>query len=234
MKLVRRSLLWLHPAQHHILLEASPDFAMHIAVWKPAFVERACRAEGSRIVLEEHPGEARLRRIGEEEFGVLETLADALQSATGEALDWGLGFLLHHAHAAWERAAQEPHESRAVHPCVERAARVLREQVPPPSLPQLARAVGLSPSRLSRLFKAQTGVSLTEFRARACHERALRLCEGDLPLGEVALRAGYGSYAHFHRAFWQRSGTHPADARRSLRAGLLPPTRPPQSLADKP
>ena len=216
-KLVRRSLLWLHPAQHHILLEASPDFTMHIAVWKPAFLERACQTETSRVLREEHPRQARLRRIGEEEFGALETLASALEGATSERLEWGLGFLLHSAQTAWERATTERDETRAVHPCVERAARLLREQVPPPSLPQLARQVGLSPSRLSRLFSSQTGVSLTEFRARGCHERALRLCESDLPLGEVAARAGYGSYAQFHRAFSQRSGASPAAVRRTVR-----------------
>ena len=218
-RLVRRSLLWLHPAQHHILLEASPDFAMHIVVWKPDFLGRACRTDGSRLLLDDDPGEARIRRVGEEEFAALETLAGALEGATGEGLEWGLGFLLHRAQWAFGCADANGDEARAVHPCVERAARLLRDQVPPPALPQLARQVGLSPSRLSRLFKSQTGVSLTEFRARACHARALRLCEGDLPLGEIAVRAGFGSYAQFHRAFCGRSGANPASVRRNVQNG---------------
>jgi len=214
LKLSRRSLLWLHPAQNHILIQASPDFSMGIAVWKPEFLRRACQGESSQLLLQDSPPEARLRRVGEDDFALLEILSRALSEASGEPLEWGLGFLLHRAQCAFERAPQSG-EAGVVHPCVERAARILRDQAPPPSLPVLARQVGLSPSRLSRLFKTQTGVSLGEFRARQCHERALRLLENrDLSLAQIAQRAGFGSYAQFHRTFCARSGDNPARVRK--------------------
>ena len=212
-KLVRRSLLWLHPAQNHILIEASPDFSMTLAVWKPEFLARWCQTETSQMLLLADPSEARLKRIGEDDFSAIELLSRHVENAGGELLESGLAFLLHLAHEAFERAVKGESPG-AIHPCVERAARLLRDQSPPPSVPDLAREVGLSPSRLSRLFKSQTGASLTEFRARGCHERALRLLESDLPLSQVAERAGFGSYAQFHRTFCVHQGQNPARFRR--------------------
>lgn len=208
-RLVRRSLLWLHPNQHHILIETSSDFEMALVLWKPEFLALACQDASSQILLRGDPGEVRVRRVSEDDFGFLESLHARLQSAAHDGFVWSLGHFLHAAHEAHERAPQNG-QGQEVHPCVERAARLLRDLVPPPDVPTLARQVGLSPSRLSRLFKLQTGVSLGEFRARSCHERALRLLESDLPLSEVAAQAGFGSYAQFHRVFCARSHVNPA------------------------
>jgi AraC-like DNA-binding protein len=157
------------------------------------------------------------KRVAEEDFIALENVFSRLEKISDdELLDSSLSFLLHLARASFERAPENG-SAQVIHPCVERAARALRDVVPPPSVPQLARQVGLSPSRLSRLFKAQTGLSLTEFRSRQCHERALCLCETDLPLSEVAAQAGFGSYAQFHRVFCERSGCSPNQLRRNLK-----------------
>ena len=42
------SLVWLFPAQNHILLDASPDFKMWILVLRPALVERLCAGAAIR------------------------------------------------------------------------------------------------------------------------------------------------------------------------------------------
>jgi hypothetical protein len=64
----------------------------------------------------------------------------------------GLAWLLMECFAAWNRSVQ-PVAGRAVHPAVERAARLLqREKL---DVPELARRVGLSPSCLSRLLHEQ-------------------------------------------------------------------------------
>jgi AraC-like DNA-binding protein len=117
-----------------------------------------------------------------------------------------------------------------VHPAVGRAATLLAESDAHLSLEELARKAGLSPARLSRLFKRQTGTSLTAFRQRQCLERFLRFYQtgARYTLIEAALRAGFGSYPQFHRVFRRMMGRNPASYRRSL-AGVEMASLPPSS-----
>ena len=82
-------------------------------------------------------------------------------------------------------------------------------------LATLARSAGLSPSHLSRLFKAQTGVSITQFR----NQQRLRRFQELYGRGRrttalaAALGAGFGSYAQFHRVFRELTGRNPSALR---------------------
>ncbi|HEX4125832.1 MAG TPA: helix-turn-helix domain-containing protein, partial [Tepidisphaeraceae bacterium] len=78
-------------------------------------------------------------------------------------------------------------------------------------LPELAERSGLSPSRLSRLFKAETGVTLVEFRQRMLLDRFLGLYdEGrEMKLLQAALAAGFGSYPQFYRVHQRLLGRAP-------------------------
>jgi AraC-like DNA-binding protein len=85
------------------------------------------------------------------------------------------------------------------------------------SLPELARRSFLSASRLSRLFKQQTGVSLATYRNRQRLDRFLACYDGrgTRTLLDAALEAGFGSYAQFHRVFKALTGRRPSQHRRS-------------------
>lgn len=217
-RLARRGVLWLFPAQDHVLIEQSSDFSMWILVWKPEFLKVICRADDSQILLRQNPGEIFYRRIEAADSGEIETICRRNIAQKGDGHSAGLSYLLF---LLWEafRSGTQSVVGGTVHPAVERAARLLRDQNPPPSVPVLARQVGLSPSRLSRLFGAQTGLCLTDFRAAQCLNRALRLCDDPaLSLSEIAARAGFGSYAQFHRIFRARTGQSPAQHRRSSTA----------------
>jgi AraC-like DNA-binding protein len=75
---------------------------------------------------------------------------------------------------------------------------------------KLARAVGVSESGLSRAFKSQMGLSVSQYRNRLRLERFLSLVDprgGDLLA--AALDAGFGSYAQFHRVFRDVLGRTP-------------------------
>ena len=100
----------------------------------------------------------------------------------------------------------------------ERAARLLRDEADPLPLDQVAARVGLSASRLSRLFHQQTGVTLVDFRNRQRIQRFLRLYGRGrrVSISQAALDAGFGSYPQFHRVFKQQMGCSPADYRRRL------------------
>jgi AraC-like DNA-binding protein len=95
------------------------------------------------------------------------------------------------------------------HPLVRRTARLL-DQDPSLGGKELATALDISLSRLARVFKAQMGMSLVEYRNRVRLERFQGLLDGgDENLLAAALAAGFGSYAQFHRVFREIHGATP-------------------------
>jgi AraC-like DNA-binding protein len=81
---------------------------------------------------------------------------------------------------------------------------------------ELGAKLRLSASRVARVFKAEMGMSLVEYRNRLRLERFASLLDqkGDNLL-EEALGAGFGSYAQFHRVFMTLRGTTPGKFLRS-------------------
>jgi AraC-like DNA-binding protein len=67
---------------------------------------------------------------------------------------------------------------------------------------ELAAQLDVSLGRLMRVFKAEMGVSLGEYRNRIRLDRFTVLLDtGEHNLLQAALAAGFGSYAQFHRVF---------------------------------
>ena len=84
-------------------------------------------------------------------------------------------------------------------------------------LTQLAREVGLSPSRLCKQFKKETGLTLGEYRLRQRVERAKTLLLNQhARICEAAYDAGFGSIPHFNRAFRRLVGCAPSEYRRHV------------------
>lgn len=94
-------------------------------------------------------------------------------------------------------------------PAVVKATRMLAED-PALTAEELGARLSLSASRMARVFKAEMGQSLVEYRNRLRLERFNVLLDqtGDNLL-DAALRAGFGSYAQFHRVFVAERGTTP-------------------------
>lgn len=85
-------------------------------------------------------------------------------------------------------------------------------------LPDLARALGVSPSRASHLVSRLLGRPFARLLAEtrlASAQELLRCTE--LPVAEAAMRAGYGDLSHFHAAFRAATATTPAAWRRAVR-----------------
>ncbi len=80
----------------------------------------------------------------------------------------------------------------------------------------VAKHVFLNPDYLDRLFKKETGYSVTEFivskRMRLAQDL---LAKTNLPVGSIASQAGYTNLAHFSRRFKQVVGMNPKDYRSS-------------------
>jgi len=98
----------------------------------------------------------------------------------------------------------------------ERVRQVLRAIAADPShdIPALARLVTLSDSRLSHLFKLETGCSLQTFLVdRRLEAAALALCQTENSVKEVSYTVGYRHPPSFVRAFRNRFGCSPSEYR---------------------
>jgi len=84
----------------------------------------------------------------------------------------------------------------------------------PLSLAQLARAVGVSPFHLARLFQRDSGTTLHAYRHQLRLRTALeRVADGE-ELTRVALELGYTSHSHFTALFRRAFGVTPSGRRR--------------------
>ncbi len=224
-QLRRGDLLWLFPAQEHVLIGQSADFEMWIGVCRPQAVRRVATDPGARILRQADPPGDHRRRLAEDGLERLASLFCEVTATRGRPalFNLGLTYALVQAWEQYERAANVPVVD--VHPAVEKAARLIRDGDGGLRLDELARRAGLSPERLSRLFKQQTGVALVDFRNRQRIEGFLRLYGTGqrLKMLEAALQAGFGSYAQFHRTFKRVIGCSPVDYRRRREPPAPPP-----------
>lgn len=85
---------------------------------------------------------------------------------------------------------------------------------------RIAGVVGVSERHLSRVFSG-AGVSVPQYvlSRRLDYARAVLVKDAHLSVGEVAVRAGFGSAAHFSHAFRGRFGERPTDVRRQAIVG---------------
>lgn len=80
---------------------------------------------------------------------------------------------------------------------------------------QLAEAFYLSPNYLSKLFRKETGESLSEFIQQERMRKAKRLLkQGRMSISQIAAETGYPSFAHFSKQFRKFVGMSPNEYRR--------------------
>ncbi|HET7623831.1 MAG TPA: helix-turn-helix transcriptional regulator [Verrucomicrobiae bacterium] len=212
----RGDLLWLFPAQEHVLIEQSPDFEMWIGVLKPKAIRRIATDKPTKILRQTNPAGEYCRRLSQPALARLEKLFSEIVATNDRPghFNAGLGYAFLTAWQQFEQAADVPLDD--VHPAVERAARLIRNESNASNLEQLARQAGLSAHRLSRLFKKQTGIALVDFRNRRRVEKFLEIYGTGQrqTMLNAALEAGFGSYAQFHRVFKRVTGRSPGSQRR--------------------
>ena len=79
---------------------------------------------------------------------------------------------------------------------------------------ELGRLVGASPHHLSRVFRAEVGVTVSLYRRRLRLRRALEALDGDL--ARVAADAGFADHAHLAREARALLGVTPSELRREV------------------
>ncbi|MCC5828654.1 MAG: helix-turn-helix domain-containing protein [Phycisphaeraceae bacterium] len=214
--LSRGSVLWLFPAQDHLLISESTGFEMWIGVFAPRLTRSVAAASGDARLRRADPEGDFCRSLTMATCGRLASLFHEVREA-GRRRRCGLAnaALRHLLLAAWHATEDAPEqEARSVHPAVLQAADLIgRHPESTLDLPTLAHRVGLSPSRLSHLFRTEIGIPLATFRSRQRLDRFLDLASKRLrtDLLSLALEAGFGSYPQFHRVFKRVMGRSPRD-----------------------
>ena len=102
-------------------------------------------------------------------------------------------------------------------PAVRLAQEYIKDHYSDPALSinQIAEAALLSPSRLSVLFKKETGQTVNDYLINARISRAVYLLENtNLRIYEVAAQAGYRSAQYFSQSLLQKTGRKPLDFRK--------------------
>ena len=124
--------------------------------------------------------------------------------------------------AAYRKARGSIYRETAISPLVRRARQYVREHYHDPnlSLESTARAVGVSPVYLSRLFKQELGTTfvalLTQIRISKAAQLLLTTSRS---IAEIAESVGYESQHYFSTAFKKAVGVSPIRYRRGEAAG---------------
>lgn len=104
---------------------------------------------------------------------------------------------------------------------IERVKQYIREQLGEQDLSRerIARHVYLNPDYLTRLFKKETGMSISDYLQQQRMEYAKHLLtHSDQPVSSVALSAGYANLSYFSTLFKKTTGLAPVEFRRQIRS----------------
>jgi len=135
-------------------------------------------------------------------------LSERASRSVADAIDW-----LRHMFAKatqYVGAVQQPHG------IVEKVANYIRSRIDEEEVSRedAAGHVFLHPDYLDRLFKRETGQSVTEYVVNLRMTTAQELLlHSDLSVGAVAARVGYTNLSHFSRRFRKFSGLSPNEFR---------------------
>jgi AraC-like DNA-binding protein len=113
-------------------------------------------------------------------------------------------------------AAGRPQAGRVRTALVDGARQALAGD-PDRSLPDLARALFVSPHHLSRIFRSLTGETISRYRMRLRTRNALeRLAGGEHDLARVAADTGFADQSHLCRVLRRETGQTPSALREAL------------------
>jgi AraC-like DNA-binding protein len=139
----------------------------------------------------------------------------------GQALSWVEPLMLDPAsilRGITDAQRQDDRPGReAWHPSVRKAVELVPELLPERvDLSTIARAVALSPSRLSRLFNDQVGQSFPTYVRWVRLRLAVEALQRGLSLTDAAHAAGFTDSAHANRVCHEMFGLSPTQASRNL------------------
>lgn len=217
------SCLWLFDDQEHMLIEQSPDFEMWICLFRPGLVDAHREYINDPVLNDQHHDGIFLRLLGGEEAALIESLCQRLLQGATDAyrFNQGLNWLFLECWQLFESSAvisDLPHVPQTV----EHAVQLLQRD--DYDLGELAAAVGVSDSWLSRSMHRHLGLTFSEFRNRQRIERFFQIYgRGQRKnMTQSAFEAGFNSYAQFYKVFRHICGRTPRQIARELRQQSAP------------
>ncbi|MEM8857559.1 MAG: AraC family transcriptional regulator [Chloroflexota bacterium] len=216
------SIVWLFPDQEHLMIDKTDDFTLWVIVIKPWFLKQIISEKQNLVLLERKPQGSFLKHLSHQGFDEIDHICSQAISIKDDSDSYN-AILAHLLMACW-RAFQKGSDvplGRQIHPTIQQVLRLINGSESNQNLNQLSNLVGMSPEALSRLFKKQMGITLSNYRNRSRLNRFFLIMENELQpsLHEAALEAGFGSYAQFYRVFKQLMGRSPADFKKSFTSG---------------
>lgn len=114
-----------------------------------------------------------------------------------------------------ERTTRKEQRQSRRHVALDRACRVIQSRLSESlSLADLATPAGVSPAHLTRLFRAELGLTATDYLRRCRLERALHLLtRSEVPIKEVACEVGIPDLHAFNKAIRRGYGVSPRELR---------------------
>lgn len=207
------TLVWLVPGQRH-RLQRSPGLEMWVVAVRAHLLDQDTLA-----VLAAQPA----RQLpGEDLLDLDRLLSQVAQDSDEPAVyDAGIAYALQRA----VRASRDrpPAALREMHPAVARSLLVLRRRGAEVSLSELASAASVTAPYLSRLLVEHTGRSFVDWRNRVRLDRFIAAYRPGANLLDIALGAGFGSYARFSAVFNELVGCGPGEWARNADAGAPAP-----------
>ena len=134
-----------------------------------------------------------------------------------------------------ERTAQREQRQSRRHVALDRACRVIQARLADQlSLSDLATPAGVSPAHLTRLFRAEMGLTATDYLRRCRLERALHLLtRSEVAIKQIACEVGIPDLHAFNKAIRRGFGISPRELRSRGHApsGLSLKSDPPSAVA---
>ena len=211
-----RHLLWLYPGQDHLLVDVSSNFEIWVVEFDASLLSRILSTPQTSMLGKAQGWQS--SRLSRADFERLDELYRQLYTQKDPGIFNSLlsgalaqSWILHQGGKRLELSK--------LHSAVRIAVEKIIDGDEDDSLPRLAELAALSSSRLSRLFKAQVGLGIAEFRSRQRLERFLELFDNGqrCSLSEAAYQAGFGSYTQFHRVFSEQYGESPREYAEQLK-----------------
>src|SRR6478735_3056436 len=185
------NLIFFHPGQDHVLLEASDDLELWVLALRPELAGQALKSLARVASVGSSLSAASITNL-ESTLAALAQLSDA-NAVEIKTVDLFATMQTHLStnHVLSRRALEEV------------SAR------PNTSGARLAQRLAVGPSVLSRNFHDNFGLTFVSFRARHRAMAFVRLVDSGQSLTRAATSAGFGSYAQCHRVISKVLGCSP-------------------------
>jgi AraC-like DNA-binding protein len=230
-----RTLIWLFPDQEHQLVDLADNSQFYVVAFRRSLIERSCLSESNRYLKRTYTEQADILStlLDPNSYDLVCKTMDSLSSDLDseslnreagfgahsdfhfehpdpDVLNAGLHFLLLFCWRC-QLAGKSINQANSLHPSVHRALKTLNEDTNELSLEELSKICGTSKFHLSRTFRRQIGIPITQYRNSM---RLSRFFEeyrkiDSKTLAEAAYAAGFGSYAEFYKVFTKAYGRGP-------------------------